>query len=424
MRVLQVVGSAEGGLRRHLVQLLRGLAGHRFVVAGPPAVLAGLDALPAVEALWPLPGGGGSWAPAGHGREPWADPGDGQSPPFDLVHVHGWRPAWAVFRKMAPSWPTVWTLHTRPPAGVLARLWLGRLFRAAEGRPLRVIAVSESLAREVAQLWPGGAARLQVVRNGLAREEMDALAQRRRREQAARLDWSAASEAQGEAPEGPAEHPVGPREPPIPIPILGYLGRLWAPKGVLDAVEVLARLVQAGWPAVLVVGGEGPHREAAVRLARNRGVAERLHLLGWQEPEPFFARIDLLLHPSRGEGGFPYTIMEAMAAGVPVVGYRLPAIDEVVARPGRPGGQELLHLVPPGDRAALSRRCALCLHQAERTARQAEAAAAFARETFSLERTLGAVEGIYRQVVREAAAVQGEPAPAGAGLAGPDQVRI
>src|SRR5690606_19548547 len=81
MRVLQVVGSAEGGLRRHLVQLLRGLAGHRFVVAGPPAVLAGLDALPAVEALWPLPGGGGSWAPAGHGREPWADPGDGQSPP-------------------------------------------------------------------------------------------------------------------------------------------------------------------------------------------------------------------------------------------------------------------------------------------------------------------------------------------------------
>src|SRR5690606_7242736 len=128
MRVLQVVGSAEGGLRRHLVQLLRGLAGHRFVVAGPPAVLAGLDALPAVEALWPLPGGGGYGASGGDGRVPGAHAGDGQSPPFDLVHVQGCRPAWAVSGKMALAWPTVWNLHTRPPAGVLARLWLGRLF--------------------------------------------------------------------------------------------------------------------------------------------------------------------------------------------------------------------------------------------------------------------------------------------------------
>lgn len=428
MRVLQVVGSAEGGVRRHLVQLIGNLTQHRFVVAGPSEVVHGLGSFPTVEDLWPLPAGGTLWAAWGARRTLQGRLGVGPARPFDLAHIHGWRAAWPLLTLPGLRLPVVWTLHTRPPGRAWMRAGIGRLLRAGERLPFRLIAVSRSLAQEVAQIWPECSPRLEAVRNGLDREEMEALALQRRQGPAARLHWS--PETTDDSWTGPSSSAPGARpvvELPLPMPILGYMGRLWGPKGVFDAVEVLARLVQAGWPAVLAVAGEGPHQAAMARLADARGVGQRLHFLGWQKPGAFLAQIDLLVHPSRAEGGFPYTIIEAMAAGVPVVGYRLPPLQEVVeAGEAAAGGQELLHLVPPGDVAELARRCATCLNHAERTARQAQAAATFARRAFTLDRTLAAVERIYHQAVREAAfpSRQGERLGPEPGLAGPDQVRV
>lgn len=428
MRVLQVVARAEGGVRRHLVQLIGRLEQHRFVVAGPPQVLQALESLPTVEDLWPLPAGGTLWEDWGAFRQLKGLLGERPGRRFDLAHMHGWRAAWALPGLTRQRLPVVWTLHTRPPGGAWARAWIGRWLRPGRPFPLRLIAVSKSLAEEVAHLWPGCRARLHAVHNGLDREELEALALKRRQRPATRVHWNPRT-AQGTWP-GPSPWGAEGAEPvvelPLPMPILGYLGRLWAPKGVFDAVEVLARLAHAGWPAVLAVAGEGPHRAAMARLAGERGVGERLLFLGWQDPGEFLAQIDLLLHPSQSEGGFPYTVIEAMAAGVPVVGYGLPPLREVVEAARGPHGQELLHLVPPKDVGALARRCAACLNHAETTARQAEEAASFARRTFTLDRVLEAVEQIYRDVVREAASPSSQAEPLGPepGLAGPDQVRV
>lgn len=427
MRVLQVVGRAEGGVRRHLVQLTRRLEQHRFVVAAPAEVLEALEASPTVEDLWPLPAGDSlldSWQAA---RLLGERLGEASHRRFDLVHIHGWRAALALPVLITRRLPVVWTVHTVPPPGTLARAWIGRWLRPGRSGSIRVIAVSESLAREVARLWPGCRPRLHAVRNGLAPEELEALSEKRRERHGTRFHRPPGP-LQGSAPgwrqAAPGFEPAFPW--PMPMPILGYMGRLWGPKGVFDAVEVLARLARAGWPAVLLVAGDGPHREAMTRLAGERGVEERLHLLGWREPGDFLAQIDLLLHPSRSEGGVPYAVMEAMAAGVPVVGYGLPPLKEVAEAARQAHGQELLHLVPPGDAAGLARRCAACLNNAEATARQAEAAATFARAAFRLEPVLEAVDRIYREAVQKAAdLVQGRerlrPEP---GLAGPDRVRI
>lgn len=427
MRVLQVVGRAEGGVRRHLVQLIGRLEQHRFVAAGPAEVLQAVQSLPTVEDLWPLPVGGSLPADWAAYRRLGDRLDDEPARRFDVAHIHGWRSALALPGLIGRRLPVVWTLHTRPPAGPLARAWIGRWLRPGRWLPIRLIAVSESLAREVAHLWPGWRHRLHVVRNGLDHEELKTLGQKRRERLGARFCQ----------PSGPVDGAWTGRSPwaasaepgmewPLAMPVLGYMGRLWGPKGVFDAVEVLARLARAGWPAVLLVAGDGPHREAMARLAGERGVEERLHLLGWQAPGDFLAQIDLLLHPSRSEGGFPYTVMEAMAAGVPVVGYELPPLQEVAEAARQAHGQELLHLVPTGDVAGLARRCAACLNNAETTARQAEEAARFARSAFSLDRVLEAVDRIYREAVQEAAALapRGESLRPEPGLAGPDQVRI
>ena len=152
---------------------------------------------------------------------------------------------------------------------------------------------------------------------------------------------------------------------------------------------------------MLEVAGTGPHQAAVLRLARQRGVMERLALRGWQDPADFLGRIDLLLHPSRAEGGVPYAVMEAMAAGVPVVAARLPPLEEV-AEDLR--AEAVLQLARPGDVVDLARAATQCLNDPEGTALRAQAAAVLARRRFRVEQSVDATRRIYRTAMEQAAA--------------------
>jgi GalNAc-alpha-(1->4)-GalNAc-alpha-(1->3)-diNAcBac-PP-undecaprenol alpha-1,4-N-acetyl-D-galactosaminyltransferase len=97
------------------------------------------------------------------------------------------------------------------------------------------------------------------------------------------------------------------------------VGRL-APEKAFDALVVaFSRLADAfsNWNLVLV--GEGPEREALVRLAGSLGISDRVAFHGWiAEPGESLSRADLFVMCSRYEG-FPNALLEAMACGLPSI---------------------------------------------------------------------------------------------------------
>ncbi len=127
-------------------------------------------------------------------------------------------------------------------------------------------------------------------------------------------------------------------------PLLLVVGRLAPGKGFDDAVAALGELARRGLRPRLVVVGDGPEREALGALARAHGVAEQVEFRGsltHDEIAPLYASAWLLLAPSKvlangRRDGIPNVIVEAMAAGLPVVGARAAGLEEAI-EPGRTG---------------------------------------------------------------------------------------
>jgi glycosyltransferase involved in cell wall biosynthesis len=104
--------------------------------------------------------------------------------------------------------------------------------------------------------------------------------------------------------------------------IIGYVGNMTRQKRPLVFLETAARIAQAQpGPVAFVLAGDnrGGELAAAVRRARDLGIADRVHFLGFRMPiEPTIAAYDLLIAPGIGDG-FGRTVAEAMLIGTPVV---------------------------------------------------------------------------------------------------------
>ena len=119
---------------------------------------------------------------------------------------------------------------------------------------------------------------------------------------------------------------------------IGYVGRLAHEKGL----DVLFRAL-AGLPPEyrLTIAGDGPHGTALRALARGMGIADRVEWLGpvpHEDMPGVYAVLDVLVLASRTQLNwqeqFGRVLIEAMAAGVPVVATRCGAIPEVVGDAG------------------------------------------------------------------------------------------
>ncbi len=169
-----------------------------------------------------------------------------------------------------------------------------------------------------------------------------------------------------------------------------FLGRLSAERGVLDLVEAFAQ-VRASVPDVrLVCAGEGD-RGAVARLAARLGLAQALTITGTLGPSgkrALFESAGVLALPSYQEG-MPVGLLEAMAAGVPVVATPIGGIPEVVAD-GVSG-----FLAAPGDKAALARLLRKVLLDRPLAARIGAAARESVRRRCSPERGFAPLEDLY-----------------------------
>ncbi|MCZ7589614.1 MAG: glycosyltransferase family 4 protein [Gaiella sp.] len=109
---------------------------------------------------------------------------------------------------------------------------------------------------------------------------------------------------------------------------LGTAGRLTAQKALGDALEALARVPEAR----LAVLGEGPERRSLERRAGELGVSDRVRFLGAGSRDDvlaLFRAVDAALLTSAWEN-LPHTLLEALAAGTPVIATAVGGIPEVV----------------------------------------------------------------------------------------------
>lgn len=185
-----------------------------------------------------------------------------------------------------------------------------------------------------------------------------------------------------------------PRAATAPFSVL-YLGRLIRSKGLLDLVRAVALLNRDGETARLVVAGTGPHEAEARELAIGLGLAGTIEFTGAVAGEAkarLFAEADVFVLATSHPEGLPYALIEAMAAGLPVVTTPIGAIPDLVTD----GVQGLF--VPAGDPEALARALRALAADRARLSRMGAAAHARVRETCSIERLVGRFGEIYGEL--------------------------
>lgn len=171
------------------------------------------------------------------------------------------------------------------------------------------------------------------------------------------------------------------------------LGRLGRRKGSYDLLQAAARVAPLVSALELRLGGDG-ELDAVRERAAQLGIASQLNLLGWVGAEgrqQQLALASLYALPSYHEG-LPMSVLEAMAAGLPVLATPVGGIPEAVA-----DGVEGF-LVAPGDVDALAARLAQLLEDDALAQRMGEAARRKVETTFSSDAVLPQVERLYREL--------------------------
>lgn len=250
---------------------------------------------------------------------------------IQLIHAHlTYSSIWSAIASRITGVPAIASLHVSPDATRtlentarhrIATDLRDRLLRAILNRWSRAVVMVSAALRDDYLARGLEPEKVRVVHNGI---ELDRF-RRSHDEARARLE----------------------REFAIPpdVPIIATVAVLRPKKGI----EVLLAAAKRVPRAHFLVVGDGPKREEWTALARELGVADRIHWAGFRnDVDALLAGCDLFVHPSLDDA-FPTVLLEAMAAGLPVVASRVGGIPEIVT-PGVTG-----ELVPPNDPAALAR---------------------------------------------------------------------
>lgn len=265
----------------------------------------------------------------------------------------------------------VWTEHNRlPPAFIAARLPVA-LYRRAANRTEAVLCVAEFVARDLERRGVT-TSRLNVIHNGIS---------------------------------------VG--APPLPSgmhtareglgieadrPVIGMISRLEPFKGhsfLLDALPVLLRR----FPALhVVIVGDGPARIALMGQALRAGIDHCITFTGHRrDVESLLPAFDVFVSTSLAEG-LPFSLLEAMAAGLPVVATSVGGVPELVCQ-----GETGL-LVPPADAGELAHAIAMLLTDPDRCVRMGRNGAMRVNAHFTVDGMIDRTESVMRRAAGLAAA--------------------
>lgn len=227
--------------------------------------------------------------------------------PFDIIHGHSSKGG-AIARLAAIGTGTAafYTLHglimMDPGLSRIKRWFYLAIELALSLRTSRIIAVSPEEARAAVKTGMGGS-RVITVPNGVGPAELS--------------DRATARRALGLGEEAM---------------VIGFVGRIVDQKAPQVLVEAFAATAAAVPGVRLVIVGAGPLLEPMQELGKKLNVADKIHWLGERDAREVFAAFDIFALSSRKEG-LPYVVLEAMAAGLPIVA-TVSAGVEILIDPG------------------------------------------------------------------------------------------
>lgn len=275
---------------------------------------------------------------------------------FDLVHAHIYASeAAAAIATLGTDIPLVVTQHTEA-------LWQNRRTRLVNQRfcrrAARVIAVSDAVQRRLVERDNIPPEKITMIPNAVP----------------------AASEARCAVQPLPDEWREG--------PLVGVVARLHPDKGVANFLKAASRVAPLFPKARFIVAGDGPLREELEGLVRRLGLGNA-HFLGFRaDSRALTGMLDILVVPSLTEGA-PLVVLEAMAAGIPVVATAVGGIPDQIRH-----GEEGL-LVPPRDPVALGDALLKLLRNPDLAQRMGNAGLRRTAIEFSHAKMVARVEAVY-----------------------------
>jgi glycosyltransferase involved in cell wall biosynthesis len=172
-----------------------------------------------------------------------------------------------------------------------------------------------------------------------------------------------------------------------------YLGMLRDLKGVDVFLDALKLLADSGRRASAVIVGDGPDEAKYRAFVDAAGLKEHVRFRAPMPAREAFALGRAIVVPSRAES-MPYVVLEAIAAGLPMIATRVGGIPEIF-------GPYSDALIPPGDSAALAEAMAE-LHALPEAAREAaQARKGHIGHEFSLKEMSSRIETIYRNGIEK-----------------------
>nr|MBA2275306.1 glycosyltransferase family 4 protein [Chloroflexota bacterium] len=178
-----------------------------------------------------------------------------------------------------------------------------------------------------------------------------------------------------------------------------YVGRFENRKGLLYLLKAYRLLRKEGFDCRLLLVGSGPQEREAQRYVATRRLqgVEFLGRVSDEDKARYFATADVYVSPATGQESFGIVLLEAMAAGTPIVCSDIHGYKGVVRR-----GEQAL-LVPPRDHFALAEAIARLLRDPEMRARMGASSRERAVQ-FSWENITAKVDAYYGFVIRRLAA--------------------
>ena len=381
IRVVRVIARLNvGGPALHVTYLARGLADRGYetmLVAGDVAPgeesmefvaeQAGVDVVP-------LPGLSRELSPVRDALAAWRLARIIRKARPDVVHTHTAK-AGAVGRLAA-------LLSGRRPVivhtfhGHVLRGYFGTagalLFRAIETALARIsdrlIAVSPEVCDELVRLRVAPATKFSIVRLGIELEPR------------VRFD--------GDAAEVKRRHGI-----PAEKFVVGWFGRMTAVKRTEDLLTMLTGLRERGIDALLVLVGDGDDRSRLEQRAHDLGIAKSCLFLGYQEDvASWYAVCDAVILTSANEGT-PVTIIEALAAGRPVVATKVGGLPDVV------DDGETGFLVRVADTHAMAERLEILARDPARRAEMGRLGRERALKRYAVSRLVDDVDVLYRELL-------------------------
>jgi len=181
---------------------------------------------------------------------------------------------------------------------------------------------------------------------------------------------------------------------PADRPLVGAIGRLSEEKGFDRLIQAVDVLVQQGVDVGLAIAGEGNRRAALESLISQRGLSERVQLLGHRsDVSDLYQAMDVFALSSIREG-LPNVVLEAMALETPVVATRVAGVPRLIC-----DGENGL-LVDSGDAGQLAAAIGDLLARPQQREAFARAARKAIEERFSFRVRMEKVAAIYDELLR------------------------